>query len=39
MLAVARAFDEALGRSMRDAVEWTIRIIDTAEERRDRYAY
>ncbi|MDF2231856.1 ABC-type transport auxiliary lipoprotein family protein [Albimonas sp. CAU 1670] len=34
MLAVANAFDEALGRAMRNAVEWTIRTIDAAEERR-----
>ncbi|SFI66014.1 ABC-type transport auxiliary lipoprotein family protein [Albimonas pacifica] len=41
MLAVAAAFDEALGEAMRDAVEWTIRIIDAAEERRarDPFAY
>ncbi|MGR3782727.1 MAG: ABC-type transport auxiliary lipoprotein family protein [Albimonas sp.] len=39
MLAVAAAFDEALGEAMRDAVEWTIRIIDAAEERRGRRDY
>ena len=38
MLSVARAFD-ALGAAMRDAVEWSIRAIDEAEERRGGYRY
>lgn len=38
MLSVAGAFDDALGRAMREAVEWTVRGID-ASEGRDPYRY